>query len=236
MNDEDRSSALEPLATRVDERIQGVLTGKIIVVAPLPTPTAAPSPSPSRSVVELEEAARREGFDLEAMMPAPSDLPTAANLTKEGFLDQPGTISTYSREFANQGDFMDLGASRVANIGASVQLHDSEANAGAQVSLLEALGPQLFGQALASGFAGNLGSTAENVGFGALDLPPIGDLRAGFLVEFEIAGEAFQGHFVYVAQGQILSQLLLIGPNVVLEDTVALARLMEARVRDNSPR
>ena len=68
-----------------------------------------------------------------------------------------------------------------------------------------------------------------------MDLPPIGDSSAGFLIEFEIADEPFQGHFVYFAQGQILSQLLLVGPAVALEDTVALARSMEARIRDNTP-
>ena len=235
-----RSSALERLAMRIDERIEGVLTGKIIVVAPLLLPTANPSASPSpipvRSVVALEEAARLEGFDLEAMAPKLGELPAAANLTAEGFLDQPGTISVYSREFTSEGAFMALGASRVVNFGTSVQLHVSESNAGAQVSLLEAFGAEQFGQALAMGFAGSRGATAESVAFDVLELPSIGDLRAGFLVEFEIAGQPFQGHFVYVAQGQILSQILLIGPNVLLEDTVGMARQMEARVRDNSPR
>ena len=66
-------------------------------------------------------------------------------------------------------------------------------------------------------------------------MPAIGDLRAGFLIEFEIAGSDFQGHFVFFAQGRILSQLLIIGPAVALEDTVALARFMEARIRDNTP-
>ena len=69
-----------------------------------------------------------------------------------------------------------------------------------------------------------------------MDLPPIGDLGAGFLTVFEVADEAYQGHFVFFAQRQILSQLLVIGPEVVLEDTLALARLMEASVRDNMSR
>ena len=237
LEDEVDSSSLERLATRVDERIEGVQTGKIIVVAPLviPTATPVPSPSPTRSVATLEESARGEGYDLEAMVLALSELPATAIVTREGFVEQPGTISSYSREFGSQEAFLVLGASRVANIGATVILHTSESNAAAQVSVLEAIGPEQFGQSVAAGFPASEDLTAESFVSVALELPPIGDLRAGFLVEFEIGEDAFQEYFVFFAQGQILGQLLLIGPEVALEDTVALARLMEARIRDNTP-
>jgi len=234
LDDEDRSSAMDQLARRMDGRIKGVLAGEISV-APLPTPTATPSPSPTRSVGTLEEAARREGFDLAAMLPALDDLPADAAVTVEGFLDQPGAIAAYKREFGSSGPFMALGSSQVINIGSTVELHRSTLDARTRVTILETFGPEVFGQLVAAVVAGTPGLTAPNIATEAFDLPPIGDLRAGFLVEIETPAGGVQGHMVFYSQGRLFGQLVVIGPAVALEDTVALARLMEAGMRTNSP-
>ena len=54
-------------------------------------------------------------------------------------------------------------------------------------------------------------------------------------MEIETPAGAVQGHMVFYSQGRLFGQLVLIGPAVALEDTVALARLMEAGMRTKSP-
>ena len=233
VDDRDRSGAMNRLAQLMDDRIKGVLAGDIKVASQPTPPAPTATPGPAAVSISDEEAARLRGFDLAAMLPALDDLPPGAVLTVEGFSDQPGDIASYKREFGPSGPFVELGSSQVINIGFTVELYASILDARTRVTILETFGPDVFGQLVAAAVAGSPGLTPQSISADSLDLPPIGDLRAGFLVEIETAVGPVQGQMAFFSQGALFGQLVLIGPAIVLDDTVALVRLMEAGMRSN---
>ena len=129
---------------------------------------------------------------------------------------------------------MALGSSQFTNIGSTVELYSSAIDAKAPVLALQVLSPEEFGQLVAA-VAGVPGLDLDNISAAVLDLPEIGDLNAGFQAEVETPSGTFQGHMVNFSQGRIFGQLVLIGPVLELEDTLALARLMETRISENKP-
>ena len=98
----DVSSATERLARKMDQRIDGVLAGEI---------TATPIAQARAIPIDRDgsEAARREGFDLSAMVLSLTDLPDGATISSEGYSQTSDAISTYKRGFEASGLVMKWG-------------------------------------------------------------------------------------------------------------------------------
>ena len=227
-DDVDRSTAIGLLARRMNLKIEGALAGVagVTPVAPTPTPVLGP-----------EEAARQEGFDLPAMLPAAEDVSEEATVASEGFVSEPDIISGYRRQFRPVGDVLVVGSSRILNISTSVDLTTRPLDASGPVSDLKGMTPDelatQFGPSLAQQFGVNL----EDLDFQALGLPVIGDVAAGFLMKIPTEGIDLEGYLVSLARGRISAELFVLGPAglVLLDDVVSLARLIDGKIRENSP-
>jgi hypothetical protein len=232
VGDADLSEPLIRLVTRMDQRIDGVLAGEISVTPIARAPTATP-------VSDIgEEAAINEGFDLRAMLVILADLPDGALIESEGFVEGLGGNIAYQREFEAKGFVIELGSSQVMNISATVELHASALDVKGPVLVLKEMDPEVFVEIFGPAFAEGAGFTPEALVVEVLDLPPIGDAVAGFLMKkVETAIGDFNTYFIWLAQGRIGAQMLVMGPagHVALEDVLPFVELMNERIVEQSP-
>ncbi len=227
-DDTDQSGAVERLTLRMDQRIDDVLAGDISVTLIIP-------PLPPSS--DASEAARREGFDLPAMLISLADLPEGAAVEREGFAEESDAISSYEREFEPKGLVIELGSSQVMNISTKVELHASSFDAKGPVLFLKALSPEEFGELAGPGFVEGAGFVPGALVFESLDPSQIGDAAVGLLMKIETAIGDLDSYFLWFAQGRISAQLIVLGPTdqVALEDIFLLAQLMDERIVHESP-
>ena len=221
----DLDDLMKRLAATMNQRIDGVLTGEI---------GSAPIPSPTPSAAEA--AARNEGIDLHAMLPTVSDLPEGAAIDNEGYIASDA-ISAYQREFVPESLYINLGNSQVGNISATVELQADGSVALGPVLTLQALDPAAFGELAGVAIAQQLGFTPETMSFNALDIPPIGDGAAGFLMKLGTDVGDLDLFFLLFARGRVNGEVLIIGPadQVDLADILPLAQLVDGRILQNLP-
>lgn len=226
--DEDRSRTAGRLATRMDQRIAGVLAGDIEVTPIGEGPTDTP-----------EERALEEGFDFSTMIFTVADLPEGAvEISGAGYLEEEEAIAGYQRGFqAAPGEqVMVVGSSAIITIQANLELYGSPLDARTGVLLLRELDAETFAQETGAPLAAGFGVSSEDVTFSVLGVPAFGDATAGFLMTVTTEVGDFDIHLIYVAQGRIRAELVVFGGGglVSLDDTVPLAELIVRRIIDNS--
>ena len=225
-DNEDRSVTAGRLARRMDLPIDGVLAGKIFVtpVAEAPSGTA-------------EERALKEGFDLSAMLLTLLDLPDGAVITEDGYVEESDAISRYGRGFKPEAQVIMIGSSDLVGIQAAVELFATPLDARGPVLVFRGLDPQVFGELAGPAFAESLGFVPENITFESLNLPPIGDASAGFLMKVTAGDLGVDSHLTFFSAGRVRAELIVVGTTggVALEDTVALAELIVQRIQQNTP-
>ena len=189
-DDVDRSTAINLLARRMNLKVEGALAGVVGVtpIAPTPTPVLGP-----------EEAARQEGFDLPAMLPATEDVSEEATVASEWFVAEPDTVSSYKREFSPSGLLMAMGSSQVLNVSTSVDLSGRALDASGPVSELKGMTPVEFAELAGPALAQQAGLSLEELDFESLALPVIGDVAAGFLMKVQTEDIDFEGYLVFFA-------------------------------------
>jgi hypothetical protein len=220
-NDMETAGAVNQLATRMNERINDVLAGRIPVVS-VPTPQPTPIPDPLQ--------AQR----LASMLLELGDLPSGAAIRQEGPLDVSGASGSYQRRFMPQGTSFELGDSEITEIQVTVgQFTDAE-TAKVPVEVLRSLGPEGAGQLITQGF---VGSTADTIGVDPLDFPTIGDDSYSLLLHMKTAIADLEGHLVYFARGTIRAQFVVFGlaGNLRMEDVIPLAQLFDQRIQTAAP-
>ncbi len=232
--DKDWSGATESLALLMDERIDGVLSGEI-TAAPI-APTSTPTPEP----LAAKEAAQAQGFDLPAMLPTLADLTSEATIEIEGFVLVAGAISSYVRAFGSSALTMKLGSSQLIALESTVTLFASSVEAQGPVLVMQGTEPGHFEQFIGLGAGGlveGLGLSPEALSLEAVDLPSVGDEISGFLMNIDAGFAGFDVYMLVFANGRVAVELLAVGPGgqVVLEDVVSLAELIDRRIQVNSP-
>ena len=229
LKDTDQTGAIERLVLRMDERIDGVLSGEITEAPIIPSPVSVVVLTPD------EQTALPDGYDLRAMLPALADLPDGVSILSDGYTDSDG-IATYEREFEAENLVFELGSSQVMNLSTTVELQATDLDASAPILFLNAVDPQVFGDLTGPAFAEAAGFTPENLVFERVELQ-VGDEAAGFLMKIETALADFDAFLLFFAQGRVNAFLLATGPagEVALEDVTGLAELIGERIVEHSP-
>ena len=217
-DDEDRSRTAGRLATRMDQRIAGVLAGDIEVTPIGEGPTDTP-----------EERALEEGFDLSTMIFTVADLPEGAvEISGAGYLEEEEAIAGYQRGFqAAPGEqVMVVGSSAIITIQANLELYGGPLDARTGVLLLRELDTETFAQETGAPLAAGFGVSSEDVTFSVLGVPAFGDATAGSLMTVTTEVGDFDIHLIYVARGRIRAELVVFGGGglVSLDDTVPSGR------------
>ncbi len=189
----------------------------------------------ARVLAELREeaanAARVDGFDLAAMLPALDDLPTGAKISREGPSEESEGIIGYEREFeAEVLEVFELGSSQVMFASTVVNLFASTTEAIRAVIGVAQQPPLEVREAMQE-------EGIQDVALEPLDLPVIGTTAAGWLVKIETAVVDFDMYILILAQGRVSAQVMAMGPSgkIALEDVIPLARLMDQRIQSQVP-
>ena len=225
-DDEDRSAIVGRLAQQMDHRIDGVLAGQIVAGPFVPTPVPQVTPRGATTPRPIEDS------KLTAMLLTLADLPTGAVITSEGPAETTDATQSYGRRFGPAGATMQLGPSEVTEVRVTVEIYASDAIARAPIEIIRSMGPEWLGQLLQESDAGKGGTNVEPV-----DIPQIGDASAALMVRMETPAGKIEAHTVHVSRAQVRAQLLVVGPagKVFLDDVVALAQLLDQRIRDGLP-
>jgi hypothetical protein len=212
---------IERLASRMDERIDGVLSGQIPLVS-VPTPQPAPVSDPAQEQM------------LAAMLLKLGDLPEGASIRQEGSLEVSGSYGSYQRRFMSQGAIIEFADSKITEVQTTVGLFDSVETARVPVDVLRSMGAERAGQLISQGFAG---ATTETISVDLLDFPTIGDDSFSLLLHMKTAVTDLEGHLVYFVRGSVRAQFVVFGLSgeFSLSDTIPLAQLFDQRIQSNTP-
>jgi hypothetical protein len=181
-----------------------------------------------------EEAARRAGVNLPAMLLTLTDLPEGAVVESEGFSEITDGIAEYSRQFEAEGLVLQLDSSRAMYIHASVGLYARAADAAREIVKAKQQIEREGGPAELRAMLGEEG--LDSVAVEPVELT-VGSTSAGWFVKWVTAVMDFDMYVVTFARGRIAAALMFMGPagRVALADAVSLARLMDERTQREIP-
>jgi hypothetical protein len=221
----DRTDIVARLAAVMDLRIDGVLAGEIAAAPPPPAPTPVPV------------AATAEGFDVPAMVPTLEELPASATLQGEGSSPGSGALQAYFRRVIAGDSQMRLGESEASEIEITVGVHSSPEIAAITVQVIGSLDAEGLGGLFRQGFVGAPGVSPTNISAEPIEFPQVGDASAAVLLRLTTDAGDLETYLVYASRGRVRSQLSVVGQVGALrsQDQIQLARLIDERIRQNSP-
>lgn len=242
------SEALKRMSLRMDERIDSVLSGEILVtditpvsdstpVVRLPqtsVPTISQIPTlPGRGLEVVDE----QDYDLASIILTTTDLPLDVVVQAEGSIPGIDAVSSYGRDFHAADEVMELGSSQVSKISASTELHATKLEASGMVMLFQVMDPRAFNRLFGAGLSSDLGVSPDGVVMDLLGVPQIGDSAAGFFMIIDHQNSRIEGHILLFSLGHVYVQLIVLGPpgKLDLADTISVAQIIENRVRENPP-
>jgi hypothetical protein len=101
LEDADHNAAALRLAQRMDDKLEGVMSGEIV---------ATPGPTPgSPGDLTGREAAIAEGYDLQAMALSRQEVSIAAIIASSGYDELTESVATYNQEIAARSFIFDNG-------------------------------------------------------------------------------------------------------------------------------
>ena len=175
------------------------------------------------------------------MLPTLDDLPEGTIVESENFVEFEDLVATYVRNFVPEDLVIELDGSSLISLGTRVDLYSTDLDASASVAVLAALDPitlGLVGEQLGVTIAGEAGFTVLGISTETLDLSGLGDVTVGFSLDIDTGEDIpLDAHVIFFARGRIVAQVTFLGLdlNVLPEDTIPLAELIDELITTNSP-
>ena len=218
------------LARVMDGRVEEALAGSMGITQ---LPTATPM---IVSNDEAETKAMQQGFDLREMIAMDESFPGFESPTETLFTDA-GAISA-NRSLAAFPAALTVGGSTAIGANFSATLYGTPFEAQAPLTIMQGLPPETLSELFSQGIGqvevpedAPLGS----VGVAALDTANLGDSSLGFEITFEQVPQLSTMHMIMFVRGQVAATVTMFGTEILLEDSLSIARDLDARVQTFSP-
>jgi hypothetical protein len=227
-DDTDINAEVEDLASKLEERMRGVLRGDI-TGTPVPIPTADDNPA---------EVTPPEGIaDLSSMALRPSDIGPDVSVQREAYVEDSDTVAKYEREFDT--GFGTVGQSTVfLSLQSDIELYETVASARDGLSAFDFIfggngGDEFIQSLFAQGFEEEAGFAAENIETSALPDFQAGDQVSGFQAAFDSPIGRVEVALIVVRVEDAVGQLIAVGADEQFDinDVTPLAVTLGQRMR-----
>ena len=227
----DLGPAAEKLARRMDQRIDGVLAGRISATPVVPDPAIG---SAGRAA---DRAALDQGYDLPAMLLRPEDLADDAAIGGEGFVPMGGGLPVYQRQISLRGP-LKTAASTVSDVSQTVSLFPTVEEAQGPIRVLQEVSYDAFEELVGATFLPSFGEQeGDAMTVHRPDLPDLGDAAVVFEVSLDALVPQVDFVMLFFSIGQVSVQLIVAGPYEGIDpgDVIDMGRIIAQRVLQHSP-
>ena len=229
----DPTPSLVRLGQRMNERIDGVLQGKIVARPPTSEPPPQPQPVPGANsqTISVDKAT------LPSMMLGPEDVSDGVGIESEGSPATSDASLAFQRRLTSKDKdkVIRFGSSELTEVRTGIEVYNSPQLARSQVDYLKSLGVEGIRRLVTqSGGASAVGSVSAQ-DFEILDIPLVGDSSLAMLVKVPLPSGALDAVVLHFVRGPIRAQLFTLSPpgKTTVGDVVTLVRRFDKKIEQS---